>query len=75
MAKAVISEKSNGFFRLAKTKNSFRSKIIFKSGKSKVENIVPFKIRFTNIGIGSSYGPGNAAPIGIAVIGINNYIM
>jgi hypothetical protein len=35
---------------------------------------MPFRVRFVNIGIGS-YGPNNPAPIGIAVIGLNNYIL
>jgi hypothetical protein len=39
-----------------------------------ISEILPFRIRITNIGVGS-YGPNNPAPIGIAVIGINNYIL
>lgn len=39
-----------------------------------VADVLPFRISFTNIGIGS-YGPGDPAPIGIAVIGVNNYIL
>jgi len=39
-----------------------------------VADILPFRISFTNIGIGS-YGQGDPAPIGIAVIGVNNYIL
>lgn len=41
---------------------------------AKVTETIPFRVRFTTIGI-DSYGPGNPAPIGIAVIGINNYIL
>lgn len=37
-------------------------------------DILPFRIKITNIGI-TGYGPGNAAPIGIAVIGYSNYVM
>lgn len=40
----------------------------------KVKEELPFRIRFTNIGI-PSYGPGNVPPIGIAIIGFNNYIL
>jgi hypothetical protein len=40
----------------------------------KVTEVLPFRVKFTTIGI-DSYGPGNAPPIGIAVIGINNYIL
>jgi hypothetical protein len=39
------------------------------------ESILPFFVKFTNIGIEGEYGPSNPAPIGIAVIGTNNYIL
>lgn len=45
------------------------------SQKISVQQVLPFKVKFSNIGIASNYGPGNAAPIGIAVIGVNNYVM
>lgn len=41
---------------------------------AKITETLPFRVKFTTIGI-ESYGPGNPAPIGIAVIGINNYIL
>ena len=41
---------------------------------AKIESVLPFRVKFTTIGI-DGYGPGNPAPIGIAVIGINNYIL
>jgi hypothetical protein len=37
-------------------------------------SVLPFRVKFTTIGI-ESYGPNNPAPIGIAVIGFNNYIL
>lgn len=40
----------------------------------RAESVLPFRVKFTNIGI-QAYGPGNAAPIGIAIIGLNNYVM
>ena len=40
----------------------------------KVIEELPFRIRFTNICI-PSYGPGNVPPMGIAIIGFNNYIL
>jgi hypothetical protein len=43
-------------------------------GSSSVKDVLPFRIRFINIGI-PSYGPGNVPPIGIAVIGFSNYIL
>lgn len=48
---------------------------IGKSQRSVVVNqVLPFRVKFTNIGI-SSYGPNNPAPIGIAIVGLNNYIL
>jgi hypothetical protein len=35
---------------------------------------MPFRIKFQNIDIGA-YSPANPAPIGVAVIGFNNYIL
>jgi|TARA_R110000803_G_scaffold27705_1_gene64591 hypothetical protein len=39
-----------------------------------INEVLPFRIRITNIGI-DAYGPNNPAPIGIAIIGLNNYVM
>jgi hypothetical protein len=50
------------------------TKISERKINTKVTETLPFRVRFTTIGI-ESYGPGNPAPIGIAVIGINNYIL
>lgn len=41
---------------------------------SQISSTLPFRVRFTTIGI-DGYGPNNPAPIGIAVIGFNNYIL
>ena len=40
---------------------------------TKIQEVLPFKIKFTNIGI----PPGNAGVpgIGLQIIGINNYIL
>jgi hypothetical protein len=40
----------------------------------KINEVLPFRIRFTNIGI-EGYNKSNPAGIGIAVIGFNNYIL
>jgi hypothetical protein len=42
--------------------------------QSKVESVLPFRVRFKNLGF-LQYGPNNPAPIGIAIIGFNNYIL
>ena len=36
--------------------------------------VMPFRVKFTTIDI-NAYSPTNPAPIGIAVIGFNNYIL
>jgi hypothetical protein len=41
---------------------------------AKAISVLPFYVRFTNIGI-PGYGPNNTPPIGIAVVGVNNYIL
>jgi hypothetical protein len=41
---------------------------------SKAETILPFRIAFTSVDI-PGYGRENPAPIGIAIIGSNNYIL
>lgn len=40
----------------------------------KINEVLPFRVRFTNIGI-NVYGPNNVPPIGIAIVGLNNYIL
>jgi hypothetical protein len=39
-----------------------------------VATIMPFRVNFQTIDIGG-YSPSNPAPIGIAIIGFNNYIL
>ena len=40
----------------------------------KVKEDLPFRVKFINVGI-ESYNEFNIAPIGIAVIGFNNYVL
>lgn len=40
----------------------------------KIKSTLPFRVRFTTITV-PGYGPNNVPPIGIALIGINNYIL
>jgi hypothetical protein len=63
MAKAVILEERPGI-----------AKIIDVPGKIKIDKTLPFRVKFINIGI-EAYGPNNPAPIGIAVVGYNNYVL
>lgn len=45
-----------------------------KSFRSKINHDLPFRIRFTSIGV-PGYGPSGFPGIGIQVIGYNNYIL
>lgn len=75
MAKAVILDVKDYNLKSIKTSDSYISKIVYdKPFTSKINNVIPFRVKFTNIGI-EGYGPGNVPPIGIAVIGVNNYIL
>lgn len=74
MAKAVIEDIKTGYVKKIFTDSPGNAAIRWSAGRVKINNVVPFRVKFTNIGI-PSYGPGNVPPIGIAVIGVNNYIL
>jgi hypothetical protein len=74
MAKAVISDRPVGKLKSITASNSLISKILFKSGTVKVTQTLPFRVKITNIGV-PSYSATNAPPVGIAIIGFNNYIL
>jgi hypothetical protein len=74
MASAVISLKQKQKVRSLENKDYFISKISEGRRAVKINEVLPFRVRFTNIMI-PGYGPNNPAPIGIAVIGLNNYIL
>jgi hypothetical protein len=74
MASAVISLKQKQRVRSLETKDYFISKISEGKRTVKINEVLPFRVRFTNIMI-PGYGLNNPAPIGIAVIGLNNYIL
>ena len=73
MSRAIVLEKKN-YVKSIKTANSFKSKIVQKSGMVQVTQKLPFRVKITNIGI-PSYNSNTPAPIGIAIIGFNNYIL
>jgi hypothetical protein len=74
MAKAVIKDATKYLLKSVKLSHFYNSKITHKSGTIKINQTLPFRVKFTNVGI-HAYGRGNAAPIGIAIIGVNNYVM
>jgi hypothetical protein len=74
MAKAVLTTVRDQRIGFIKTSDFFRSKITYAKPQVKINYDLPFRVKFTNIGI-EGYGPNNPAPIGIAIIGVNNYIL
>ena len=74
MASSVISLKQKQRLRSLETKDYFISKISEGRRTVKINEVLPFRISFTNIMV-PGYSASNPAPIGIAVIGLNNYIL
>jgi hypothetical protein len=74
MASITITENKK---QLRKAKEFSYAIFNLKSKNRSVEirEVLPFRIKLTNIGINNSYGPGQGAPIGIAIIGYSNYVM
>jgi hypothetical protein len=70
---AVMLDKKGGI-RNFKNSSFAVSNFSFKTVEVLPEPILPFRVRFMNVGI-DSYGPTNPPPIGIAIIGFNNYIL
>jgi hypothetical protein len=58
-----ISAKDYGIINIGRTKRTV-----------KINEVLPFRVRFTNIGL-TGYNANSPAPIGIAIVGFNNYIL
>ena len=71
---ATIKTAPVGYLKTLKTKDYGIARPSYKQVYAKVNQSLPFRISVANITI-SAYGPSNPAPIGIAVIGFNNYIL
>ena len=74
MAKAVIIDQKPGILKKITPADYGIATIKYKAPKVKIDDVLPFRVKFINIGI-PGYGPNNPAPIGIAIIGLNNYIL
>ena len=74
MASAKIISKNPIFTKKIENENFSRSSIYGSKRISLVEEVLPFRIKFTNIGI-PGYGPNNVPGIGLQVIGYSNYIL
>lgn len=74
MATAKLKDKDYLSTVWIKNDNYSRSSIIDKPINAVIFDQLPFRIRFTNILV-PGYGPNNVPPIGIAIVGYNNYIL
>lgn len=73
MAKVVISGVKDTKIGFIKTSDYSRTKISERPNKVKIDQTLPFRVKFINIGV-PGYSASTGTPIGIAVIGVNNYI-
>lgn len=69
-----ITDLPEGYVRKVERYDYAIAKVLFRPRTAKVNQSLPFRVRLTNIGI-SAYGPSSPAPIGIAIIGFNNYVL
>lgn len=75
MANATITNLSGRKVASVQTLNSYKSSVSqVNYPKIQASEVLPFRIRFTNVQI-QGYDANNPAPIGIAVIGVNYYIL
>jgi hypothetical protein len=74
MASAIILNKQKQKTRTIESSDYPIAKISQGRRAVKINEVLPFRIRFTNIMV-PGYSANNAAPIGIAIIGLNNYIL
>lgn len=76
MAKAVITNKITGKTSSIKAKDYPVINLSLKKYPKviKINEVLPFRISFTNIMV-PGYSSTNVPPIGIAIVGVNNYIL
>jgi hypothetical protein len=75
MARAVLTDRPK-----VKTKSITQSDyplVKIAEGKRlvKIQQTLPFRVRFINITVPGYSFPNNVPPVGIAIIGFNNYIL
>ena len=74
MATAVIIDDYSKRVTIPRTVNHPRTQITYSSPVTIVEPILPFRVRFTTIGI-EGFSSSNPPGIGIQVIGFSNWII
>ena len=72
--KAIVQIEYPLLRRLTEIEYPKKVKISEGKHKIKINQTLPFRVKFLP-GIISEYKPGNAPPIGIAIVGVNNYIL
>ena len=73
MASVVITNSSNNKIGLVSATDYPKTKVLYSTRLTKINEVLPFRIKLTNIGIPSAYS--NIPGIGLQIIGINNYIL
>jgi hypothetical protein len=73
MASVVIRNGSSNKVRSVSAVDYPKTNVLSSARLTKINEVLPFRIKLTNIGIPSAYSsiPG----IGLQIIGINNYIL
>jgi hypothetical protein len=74
MATAVISNKQKQKVKNIQTSDYPIASIIDSKRTVSIKQVLPFRIKFSNITV-PGYSASNVPPIGIAIIGLNNYIL
>jgi hypothetical protein len=74
MAKAVLYNKVAGKTRSITSENYSITKIVPETRVVRINDVLPFRIKFINIGI-EGYSSTNVPPIPLQVIGFSNYIL
>lgn len=74
MAKAVLTDKDKIKTVLIDKIKYPKTEIVPVSRTVKINDVLPFRVKFINIGI-EAYGSNNAPAIPLQVIGYSNYIL
>jgi hypothetical protein len=71
---AIITEKDRINTRSIDNKNFYRSTVLESTRTVKINEVLPFRIRFTDVRV-PGYGPNNIPGIGLQIIEYSNYIL
>ena len=71
---AIITEKDRINTRSIDNKNFYRSTVLESTRIVKINEVLPFRIRFTEVRV-PGYGPNNVPGIGLQIIEYSNYIL